>query len=108
MTTKPVVPRTKAREDVEAALDHYVSEAGPDVGLAFIDALEMAYAFIAETPGAGSPRWSHDLNLPGLRTVRLKDFPWLAFYIEQDTHIDVWRVLHAKRDIPNWMTDADG
>jgi len=104
---KPVVPRTKAREDVDAAIDHYIGEASADIALAFIDALEETYGFIGTSPVAGSPRWSHELNLPGLRTVRLKGFPWLVFYLDQAEHVDVWRVLHAKRDIPTWMSEAE-
>lgn len=106
MTVKPVVPRAKAREDVDVAVDHYMNEVGADVAFSFIDALEQVYTFIGETPAAGSPRWSHELNLPGLRTIRLKGFPWLVFYLEFDTHVDVWRVLHAKRDMPTWLSDA--
>ena len=33
--------------------------------------------------------------------------PYLVFYLERETHIDVWRVLHAERDIPAWMKDPD-
>ena len=45
------------------------------------------------------------MNIPGLRTMRLKGYPWLVFYIELEQHIDVWRILHAKRDIPAWMSE---
>ena len=107
MIPKPVVPRAQASGDVDRAIDHYASDAGMDVALGFIDALEQAYAFIGEAPAAGSPRWSSELNLPGLRTRRLKGFPWLVFYIEFESHVDVWRVLHARRDIPAWMGDED-
>jgi toxin ParE1/3/4 len=27
-------------------------------------------------------------------------YPHLIFYIERDDHVDVWRVLHGQRDIP--------
>ena len=27
----------------------------------------------------------------------------LIFYVEHPDHIDVWRVLHGKRDIPDWL-----
>lgn len=104
MTRKPVIPRAKAQADVELAIDHYASEAGADVALRFADALEQAYAFIGETPAAGSPRWSTELRLPGLRSVALKGFPWLVFYMETEDHVDVWRVLHAKRDMPVWVS----
>ncbi|MBB3954032.1 type II toxin-antitoxin system RelE/ParE family toxin [Novosphingobium sediminicola] len=105
MPPLPVVPRARALEDIEQAVDHYAQEAGPDTAYAFIDALEQAYGFIAAAPGAGSTRWAHDLNLPGLRTVRLKGFPWLVFYMGFATHIDVWRVLHVRRDMAAWMDD---
>ncbi|MEJ2409920.1 MAG: type II toxin-antitoxin system RelE/ParE family toxin [Novosphingobium sp.] len=107
MTAKPVVPRAKARKDAELAVDHYLNEATPDVAIDFVDALEQAYAFIATNPAAGSPPWSHELNLPGLRAIRLKGFPWRVFYLECETHVDAWRVLHAKRDLPAWMDDTD-
>ena len=107
MTAKPVIPRAKARADIDLAVEHYADEADAHVAFSFIDALEQAYAFIGEMPAAGSPRWSHELNLPGLRTIRLKGFPWLVFYLEFETHVDVWRVLHAKRDMPAWLTDVD-
>lgn len=107
MTAKSVLPRAKARADVDFAIEYYANEAGADVAFSFIDALELAYAFIAEMPTAGSPRWSHELNLPGLRTIRLKGFPWLVFYLEFETHIDVWRVLHARRDMPVLLAEVD-
>ena len=107
MTAKPVIPRAKAREDVALAVEYYADEAGADVAFSFIDALEQAYSFIGEMPAAVSPRCSHELNLPGLRTMGLKGFPWLIFYLEFETHVDVWRVLHAKRDMPAWLADVD-
>jgi len=103
VTFKPVVARAAARADVDNAIDHYLTEAGPDVVLGFIEALERAYAAIGEAPGIGSPRWAHELNLPGLRSWRIHGYPWLVFYVVAEASIDVWRVLHAKRDIPAWM-----
>jgi toxin ParE1/3/4 len=36
---------------------------------------------------------------PPTRTLGEGD-PYLIFYIDRDDHVDVWRVLHAQRDIP--------
>lgn len=105
MTAKPVVPRELAHRDVDEALDHYTDEAGADVALRFIDALSDAYRAIGSRPGIGSPRYAHELELPGLRSRKLRKFPYLVFYLERDDHIDVWRVLHAQRDIPSWMNE---
>jgi toxin ParE1/3/4 len=103
----PVVPRELARQDAEQAVDHYLAEGGPDVAFGFIDALEAAYAQIAENPEGGSPRWGHELNLPGLRSRKLKRFPYLVFFLARDDHVDVWRILHTKRDIPSWLQDGE-
>ncbi|RVH02752.1 type II toxin-antitoxin system RelE/ParE family toxin, partial [Sinorhizobium meliloti] len=34
-------------------------------------------------------------------------YPYLIFYRDQPDHVDVWRVLHAKRDIPQWMQEPN-
>ena len=73
----------------------------------FVDALEQAYSRISRHPGTGSPRYARELNLPGLRFWQLTRYPYLVFYVERSDHIDVWRVLHAQRDIPAWMTLSD-
>jgi toxin ParE1/3/4 len=105
MRAKAVVPRQRALRDIEDALDHYFSEAGEAVSLSFIDAVQDAFHAIAVHPAAGSPRYAHELNLPGLRSHALKRFPYLVFYLERDDHIDIWRLLHAHRDIPAGMSD---
>ena len=107
MKHKPVIPRELANRDVDDAVAYYLNEAAESVALGFIDALEQAYAHIARHPGTGSPRYAHELNLPGLRAWPLNHYPYLVFYIERPEHIDVWRVLHGQRDIPVWMQEPD-
>jgi toxin ParE1/3/4 len=102
---KAVVPRERARRDAEEAIDDYLSENAPDAALGFIDALERAYRHIASHPDSGSSRYAHELNLPGLRFWPLQKYPHLIFYIERSDHVDVWRVLHGRRDIPAWMRE---
>jgi toxin ParE1/3/4 len=101
---KHIVRRERADQDVQEAIDYYLQNA-PEHALAFIDALELAYRHIQRQPGSGSLRYAHELNLPGLRFWRCKRHPYLVFYFEGPDQIDVWRVLHGKRDIPTWMSD---
>lgn len=108
MKIKPVVPRERANQDVDEAIAHYLGESAPQAALGFIDALEQAYAHIARRPATGSPRYGHELNLPGLRSWPLTRYPHLVFYVEHEQHIDVWRVLHGQRDIPVWMQASEG
>ena len=100
MSAKPVVPRARAHQDVEEAIAYYLAEDAPQAALGFVDALEKAYARLGRQPSAGSPRYAHELEIPGLRTRALKGYPHLVFYVERDDHVDVWRVLHGQRDVP--------
>ena len=107
MKAKAVVPREQANRDVDDAVAYYLSEAGEDAALGFIDALQKAYGHIGRHPATGSPRDAHELNLPGLRAWSLTRYPHLVFYVEHPDHIDIWRVLHGQRDIPAWMQELD-
>ena len=104
---KPVILRKLAEADVDAALAYYLAEVGADTALAFVEHLEQANQRISNDPAIYSPRWGAELNLPGLRSLRLSKFPCVIFYIEQADCIDVWRVLHAQRDIPAFLQDDD-
>lgn len=108
MKTKPVVPREQARQDVDQALAYYLDEAAEQVAFGFIDALARAYAHIGRHPATGSPRYAHELNLPGLCSWPLTRYPYLVFYVEREDHVDVWRVLHGQRDIPAWLRQPEG
>lgn len=105
-SVKPVIQRVQAEQDVEQALDYYLKES---VALAnsFIDDLERTFEHIRKNSAIGSPRYAHELNLPNLRSWMLKRFPHIIFYIERPDCIDVWRVLHGKMDIPDWMMLSD-
>ncbi|WEX74642.1 type II toxin-antitoxin system RelE/ParE family toxin [Sinorhizobium numidicum] len=107
MNDKTIIPRELGRSDVEVAIDYYVREAGTEIALGFIDALQEAYSLIASHPESGSLRYAYELGLPDLRSVSLRRYPYLVFYRDQPDHVDVWRVLHAKRDIPQWTQEPN-
>jgi toxin ParE1/3/4 len=105
MTLKPVIPREQARLDVEDAIGHYLEEGAVQAALGFIEALEQAYSQLAQYPDTGSPRYSYELDIPGLRSLTLLRYPHLVFYMNWNDHIDVWRVIDGSRDIPAWLSD---
>ena len=107
MRAKPVVPREQAKQDVEDALAYDMAQNAEAAALGFIDALERAYTYLGRHPATGSPRYAHELNLPGLRSWPLTRYPNLVFYVERADHVDVWRVLQGQRDIPAWMQDPE-
>ncbi|MDR7307046.1 type II toxin-antitoxin system RelE/ParE family toxin [Rhodoferax saidenbachensis] len=106
MKVKALIQRTLARGDIEQAITHYQEQGAEAAALGFVDALERAYMHISKNPATGSPRYAHELGIPDLRSWPLSRYPYLVFYVEQPDHIDVWRVLHMKRDIPAWMGDG--
>lgn len=105
MNPKPVVPRALAVQDVEDAIGYYLKQAARQAALAFVDALEDAYAILGRRPGIGSARYATELQVPGLRSWSLPRFPYVIFYVERADHVDVWRVLHGHRDIPALVED---
>ncbi len=104
---KPVVPRKLANRDVDEAIAHCLYEAGDQVALRFVDAFEGTYRHISRHPAGGSLLFAAELNLPRVRSWRLRRFPYFVFYVETEECIDVWRVVHGARDIPAWMQEAD-
>ena len=104
--SRPIVRRALADRDVDEALDHYVS-VSTRAAEGFVKALERAYTQIRRAPEAGSPRWAHALDLPGLRAWPLMRYPYLVFYSVAPARIEVWRLLHTRRDIPTWLAVED-
>ncbi len=103
MKQKIVVPRERAHQDVEAAIDYFLAQGPSSIAQGFVTALQQTYTRISHYPQGGSLRYAHELNIDGLRFARLGRYPWLVFYVEQVDRIEIWRVLHEKRDIPGYL-----
>jgi toxin ParE1/3/4 len=101
---KPVRLRRAAADDIDAAVDYHLTEAGRDVARRFIDAIESALDRVGRRPLSGSPRFAYELDIPELRAWSLTRFPYLVFYVERESEIDVWRLLHTRRDIQAILT----
>lgn len=100
---KPVIPCAIAQDEADEAVEHYLNEHVPEAALGFMDALARAYTQISRSPATGAPRYAHELNSPGRRCRALKNYPYLAFYVAHENHIDVWRIAQGSRAIPPWM-----
>lgn len=105
MAVRSVRLRERAAADIDRAVDHYLGEAGADVALRFVDAVERTVGQIGRSPQSGSLRFSYELEIPGLRVRPLARFPYLVFYVVGDEAVDVWRILHSRRDVPSAIGD---
>ena len=105
MASLPVRLREHAATDIEAAVTYDLSEAGTDVADRFVDAIERTINQISRTPQSGSLRFAYELEIPDLRVRPVARFPHLVFYVVSDEAVDVWRVLHSRRDMPSPLAD---
>ncbi|NML45732.1 type II toxin-antitoxin system RelE/ParE family toxin [Ramlibacter sp. G-1-2-2] len=103
---KPLVRRALADCDVESAVDYYLGKGDADVALAFVDAIQDAYGHLSRHPGTGSPRYAQLLGIDGLRSWPMRSFPYIVFYFERPDLVEVWRVLHANRDLPVHLQES--
>jgi toxin ParE1/3/4 len=101
-----IVRRALADQDIEAIVDGYLLDGGADVALGFIDTLQHAFERLAWQPRMGSPRHAQELGLPGLRSWPLRTYPHIVFYFEAPDAVEIWRVLHGRRDLPAHLQDA--
>jgi toxin ParE1/3/4 len=99
--------RARAVADVGDAIDHLRGTASDAVALPFIDALEQGINLVTRSPHAGSLKFAYELGIPDLRAWVLKRSPYVIFYVPHDDHIDIWRVLHTRRDLPGAINSDD-
>lgn len=107
MTGKPVVLSARARQELRQITAWYRKEGGKVLAHRWASVVEATLVRIGEHPKAGATRYAMPLRINELRFVPLSGFPYLVFYIEHDHHIDIGRVLHAQRDIPEWMREEN-
>ena len=103
MNAKPTVSRDSALRDIEETVAYYLAEGSEQAAKGFVAALKQASAHIGRNPATGSPRYAHALGLHGLRSWPLKRYPQLVFYVEREEHVEIWRVLHGRRDLSEWL-----
>lgn len=75
--------------------------------LRFLEAVEATIQHVAAHPASGSLRYSGALDLMQLRFWPVRHFPYLVFYVDRTDAVDIWRVLHAHRNIPAWLIPAE-
>jgi toxin ParE1/3/4 len=97
---KPVRITPKADNDIDECCA-WIRKDHPGAALRFIDAVEFTCNTLSQMPSIGSRRYAEITLVRGVRMVGVEGFKnYLLFYLEHDASIDVIRVLHGARDIP--------
>jgi toxin ParE1/3/4 len=88
--------------DMQRQVDWYRDQAGPQIAIAYVNAVEASLRALAKTPGMGRPRFQRVPALAGIRSWRVQK-PYhrhLIFYRFDDKTLFAERVLHGARDLP--------
>jgi toxin ParE1/3/4 len=97
---KPVRLTPKADSDIDTCFA-WIAKDNPAAALRFLDAIELTCDALSRMPGIGSPRYAEIPLVCGVRMLAIKGFEnYLLFYLEREDSVDVVRVLHGARDIP--------
>jgi len=102
---KPARRRETAQQDIDDTAFYYLETANEFLALRFIESIESTINEIEAFPSIGSLRYGQLLEIPELRYILVRDFPYLVFYVERQNEVDIWRVLHDQRNIPDLMQD---
>ena len=105
MTGKPVFLFPQAERDIRETIQHYRQEGGANLSIRWVESVEFALRHVGAHPKTGSTRYAAALKLAGLRFWPVKRFPQLIFYVERQAQVDVWRMLHGHRDLPEWIRE---
>ena len=105
MSNKLLALHNRAELDVEVALSYYRSLMTPLVSDKFLAALEKSFNFLIRFPKAGSVRLGEQIGRSDIRSWPLNKYPYLVVYKELPDQVDVFRVLHQRRDLVKWMKD---
>jgi toxin ParE1/3/4 len=105
MASPSVRLRERAATDIDDAITYYLANAGTDVASRFVDAIERTVNQISRAPRSGSLRFAYELEIPDLRVRPVARFPHLVFYVVGDDAVDVWRILHSRRDMLSALSE---
>jgi toxin ParE1/3/4 len=94
----PVIPRERAHQDLEDILNYYDCQAGVVIASDFIREFSLAQTQVSKYPKIGSTRLCEKLNLTNLRVWSLRKYPHQIFYRVETDRVDVWRILHSRRN----------
>lgn len=95
--------RPQAAQDRRDEVRYYRKEAGAQVALKLVDALEAALETLSRNPAIGSPTLGHTLGVNGLRSWRIDGFPLSFWYFEQVAHVDIVRLVGQRQDAADIM-----
>lgn len=103
---KLVTRSWQADEDLRASAAYYAVDSITTANR-FVLAIQNALDLVSRHPEIGSIKYASPASEPGLRSVVVKRFPYLIFYLNQPEEIFVVRIMHMAKDIPESLRTLD-
>jgi toxin ParE1/3/4 len=101
-----VVQHDTARRELEDIID-YIAVRSQSAARRLLDAVERAFALLADMPELGSPWLTSRPELAGLRRWRPGRFKnYVIFYRPLADGIEVLHVVHGARDLDRLLDDV--
>jgi len=96
--------------DLEAQFGWYEMEAGEEIALRYLAAVDRTVEELTERPDRGRLRHFEHPELEGLRSflVARPFHRHLIFYRHDETTLDLVRVMHGARDLPWRLRQTPG
>ncbi len=105
---KQVLKKPEAWRDLQG-LAEFIANDRLATADRFLDAAEATFVFLAEHSTIGTPCQFKSPEARGLRQWRVKGFQkHLIFFRPVTDGIEVIRVIHAARDIPEFLDEFHG
>lgn len=96
---RPIWISPRAEQDI-VQLATYIGRDSGDAANRFLDAVDQLFDRIAQSPKIGQVFGVPNPRLAGMRASRVIGFlNHLAFYLPNDSGIQIVRVLHGSRDL---------
>lgn len=92
----------QAQEDIRKHVEYLIKHASPDIAYKFVNAIEEALLNLSLMPRMGRSISLKNPRGQGVRLWRPKGFDhYLMFYRQLPEGIELVRVIHGARDLPN-------
>jgi toxin ParE1/3/4 len=103
---KRVTRSWQADEDLKSSAAYYALSS-ITTAKRFARAIQDAIDLVSQYPEIGSINYAAPASQQGLRSMVVKRFPYLIFYLDRPEDIFVVRVMHMSNDLPESLRTID-
>jgi toxin ParE1/3/4 len=107
--TRTLIIRNRATQDVRQQANYILANGNTTAATYYLETVELTFEQLISVPGIGKiVRFLPDNQIGEIRQWRVKGFTdYLVFYRVDADVIEVLRILHGARDLPDILPQID-